>query len=204
MTYRLFIDSAKPEEWDRAKARGWLYGATTNPLIIQRAGRRVDMAMAAELVEAAKKRALQEMQLQVTGHTAEEFLASGRASVVTDHIERFTATGLKLRCGAEITADVIITATGLNLRIMSGVQLAVDGQPVELSTRLAYKGMMFNDIPNLALAIGYTNASWTPKCELTAAYVCRLLRFMDRHDYSACTPRRPAQALREIPAQNRR
>lgn len=79
MTYRLFIDSAKPEEWDRAKARGWLYGATTNPLIIQRAGRRVDMAMAAELVEAAKKRALQEMQLQVTGHTAEEFLASGRA-----------------------------------------------------------------------------------------------------------------------------
>ena len=126
-------------------------------------------------------------------------IREGRASVVTDHIETFTETGLRLKSGQHLDADIIVTATGLVLKLMSGLQLVVDGQPVELSKKLVYKGMMFSDVPNLAFAIGYTNASWTLKCDLTAEYVCRLLNHMDRRDYALCTPRVNDPDVREEP-----
>jgi cation diffusion facilitator CzcD-associated flavoprotein CzcO len=116
-------------------------------------------------------------------------IRAGRVSVVTDHIDTFTEDGLLLTSGEHLNADIIVTATGLVLRLFSGMQLVVDGAPVELPKTFVYKGMMFSDIPNLAFAVGYTNASWTLKCDLTAGYVCRLLNYMDQHDYDVCTPR---------------
>jgi hypothetical protein len=105
-------------------------------------------------------------------------LTSGAASVVTDTIERFTKTGVLLTSGQEVEADIIVTATGLELLFLGGIALSVDGEVVDPSTRLTYKGMMIEGVPNLALAIGYTNASWTLKCDLTCDYVCRLLNHM--------------------------
>ena len=116
-------------------------------------------------------------------------IRGGRVSVVTDQIDTFTERGLQLKSGEHLDADIIVTATGLVLKLMSGLQLVVDGAPVELSKTLAYKGMMYSDVPNLASAFGYTNASWTLKCDLTAEYVCRLLKHMDKHGYAQCTPR---------------
>ncbi len=129
-------------------------------------------------------------------------IKSGRATVVTDQIATFTPTGIQTCAGAELPADIIVTATGLNVRLMSGVQLVVDGKQVDLAKTLSYKGMMFSDVPNLASAFGYTNASWTLKCELTAQYVCRLLRYMDQHGYRQCTPRRRDPTMTEEPALN--
>ncbi|MBC7983118.1 MAG: NAD(P)/FAD-dependent oxidoreductase, partial [Candidatus Obscuribacterales bacterium] len=118
------------------------------------------------------------------------FLAikEGRASVVTDQIESFTATGLKLKSGTELAADVIVTATGLNLLVLGGAEFEVDGHRVDLALTMSYKGMMYSGVPNLASAIGYTNASWTLKCDLTCEYVCRLLNHMAKHNYKQCTP----------------
>jgi len=118
-------------------------------------------------------------------------IKSGRASVVTDHVAELTERGIRLRSGAELEADLIVTATGLVLKLLGGVQLTVDDRRVELGKSLTYKGVMFTDVPNLALAIGYTNASWTLKCELTAEWVCRLLNHMAAHAYDECRPRRP-------------
>ena len=126
-------------------------------------------------------------------------IRAGRASVVTDHIENFTETGLQLKSGEHLDADIIVTATGLVLKLMSGLQLVVDGAPVDLSKTMAYKGLMFSDVPNLASAFGYTNASWTLKCDLTAEYVCRLLNHMDRHGYAQCTPRVNDREVTEEP-----
>jgi cation diffusion facilitator CzcD-associated flavoprotein CzcO len=126
-------------------------------------------------------------------------IKSGRASVATDHIETFTEKGLRLRSGAELEADVIVTATGLNLLALGGMQLAVDGRNVDLAKTMSYKGMMLSDVPNLASAIGYTNASWTLKCDLTSEYVCRLLNHMEKHGYSQCTPRRTDPTITEAP-----
>jgi cation diffusion facilitator CzcD-associated flavoprotein CzcO len=116
-------------------------------------------------------------------------IRDGRVSVVTDQIERFTEAGLALKSGERLDADIVVTATGLVLRLFSGMQLIVDNASVDLPKTLVYKGMMFSDIPNLAFAVGYTNASWTLKCDLTAEYVCRLLNHMDQHGYAMCTPR---------------
>jgi monooxygenase len=116
-------------------------------------------------------------------------IRDGRARVVTDQIDNFTETGLQLKSGEHLDADIIVTATGLVLKLMSGLQLTVDGAPVDLSKTITYKGMMYSDVPNLASAFGYTNASWTLKCDLTAEYVCRLLKHMDQHGYAQCTPR---------------
>ena len=116
-------------------------------------------------------------------------IRDGRVSVVTDHIETFTEDGLLLKSGEHLHADIIVTATGLVLKLFSGMQLIVDNTPVDMPKTLVYKGMMFSDIPNLAFAVGYTNASWTLKCDLTAGYVCRLLNHMDHHGYGICTPR---------------
>jgi cation diffusion facilitator CzcD-associated flavoprotein CzcO len=126
-------------------------------------------------------------------------IREGRASVVTDRIETFTETGLRLESGENLDADIIVTATGLVLKLISGLQLSVDGAPVDLSKTMAYKGMMYSDVPNLASAFGYTNASWTLKCDLTAEYVCRLLNYMDRHGYAQCTPRANDPSLEEEP-----
>ncbi len=118
-------------------------------------------------------------------------LKSGQASMVTDGIETFTETGLRLTSGRELEADVIITATGLNLLVLGGMDVSVNGRPVDLPKTVTYKGMMFSGIPNLALALGYTNASWTLKCDLVSHYVCRLLGHMDEHRYRVCTPLAP-------------
>ena len=116
-------------------------------------------------------------------------IRAGRASVVTDEIVSFTERGLQLASGQELEADVVVTATGLNLLMFGGIALDVDGQPVELPSRMTYKGMMLEDVPNFAFALGYTNASWTLKADLTGEYVGRLLAHMDRHGHAICVPR---------------
>ena len=116
-------------------------------------------------------------------------LRHGRASIVTDQIETFTETGVRLRSGVELDADVIVTATGLNLRLLGGLDVSVDGEHVDFTKTFTYKGMMFSDVPNLAIAVGYTNASWTLKAELICRYVCRLLNHMERTGTRQCTPR---------------
>jgi cation diffusion facilitator CzcD-associated flavoprotein CzcO len=115
-------------------------------------------------------------------------IKAGRASMVTDRIERFTPTGVLLDSGARLDADIIVTATGLNLLAIGGISLTVDGEPVSLPERLAYKGMMLSRVPNFAFTIGYTNASWTLKADLVAEYVCRLLEFMETNGYAQCMP----------------
>jgi cyclohexanone monooxygenase len=122
-------------------------------------------------------------------------IRSGRASVVTDHIERFTPAGIRLRSGQELAADVVVMATGLTLKLFGGATLTVDGRVVDPSRAMSYKGMMLSGVPNCALAFGYTNASWTLKADLTAAWVCRLLRHMDaRGQAIAVAQRDPAVA----------
>ena len=120
-------------------------------------------------------------------------IRGGKVSVVTDHIDSFTERGIRLKSGDELAADLIVTATGLNLKLFGGVDVEVDGRRVEPSQSLVYKGMMVSDVPNLAFAIGYTNASWTLKCDLTAQYVCRLIRHMDESGKKTCVARRPAR-----------
>ena len=110
-------------------------------------------------------------------------IRDGQASVVTDQIDTFTETGMRLRSGAELEADVVVTATGLNLLVLGGIALTVDGRAIDFSQTMSYKGMMFSGVPNLALD-GYTNASWTLKADLMAEYVCRLLNHMDAHGYA--------------------
>ncbi len=115
-------------------------------------------------------------------------ISAGRAAMVTDTIERFTPGGLRLASGRELEADIVVTATGLNLLAFGGVDLVVDGEPVSLPEKLAYKGMMLSGVPNFVFTVGYTNASWTLKADLVAEYVCRLLKHMDRGGHRACVP----------------
>jgi cation diffusion facilitator CzcD-associated flavoprotein CzcO len=128
-----------------------------------------------------------------------EAICEGHASIVTDQIETFTENGIRLASGAELEADLIVTATGLNMLVFGGVELAVDGRRVELPERMTYKGMMLSGVPNLALAFGYTNASWTLKCDLTCEYVCRLLNYMDGHGYRECRPSERDPSMPEEP-----
>jgi len=116
-------------------------------------------------------------------------IKAGRAEVVTDRIERFVPEGIKLESGRTLPADVIVTATGLELQLLSGLALTVDGRPADPSKSMNYKGMMYSDIPNLASSFGYTNASWTLKADLTCAYVCRLLNTMRKRGLRQATPR---------------
>jgi cation diffusion facilitator CzcD-associated flavoprotein CzcO len=118
-------------------------------------------------------------------------LRRGTASIVTDRIVSFTETGIALESGAHLEADVVVTATGLNLLPIGGMELTVDAEPVQLSDRVSYKGMMISGVPNFAMTIGYTNASWTLKADLVARYVCRLLNHMDAAGYASCTPVAP-------------
>jgi cation diffusion facilitator CzcD-associated flavoprotein CzcO len=93
----------------------------------------------------------------------------------------------------------VVTATGLNLKLLGGAQLVVDGAPVDPPRTLSYRGLMISDVPNMAFAVGYTNASWTLKCDLVAQYACRLINYMDRHGYRQCTPRRNDPTVTEEP-----
>ncbi|MGR6319703.1 NAD(P)/FAD-dependent oxidoreductase [Micromonospora soli] len=119
-------------------------------------------------------------------------VSQGRAEVVTDTIDTFTERGIRLTSGAELPADIVVTATGLNLLALGGMRIAVDGAEVDLAQTVAYKGMMLSGVPNFAMTIGYTNASWTLKADLVASYVCRLLRHLDATGQQVVTPLAPA------------
>jgi len=116
-------------------------------------------------------------------------IKAGKATVVTDTIQRFTPGGIMLSSGQELKADVIVTATGLRVKLLSGIDPIVDGVEKKIANALQYKGMMFSDIPNLAFTFGYTNASWTLKADLVAMYLCRLLNAMKKRRVRQVTPR---------------
>jgi cation diffusion facilitator CzcD-associated flavoprotein CzcO len=115
-------------------------------------------------------------------------ISRGSATVATDTIDRFTEAGIKLDSGEELEADVIVTATGINLLFLGGIELIVDGREVDIPATMTYKGMMLSGVPNCAFTVGYTNASWTLKADLTSEYVCRLLAHMDAHGYTKSVP----------------
>ena len=118
-----------------------------------------------------------------------ETIKAGKASVVTDHIDRFVEDGILLKSGEKLEADMIVTATGLRVEFCGGASLSVDGRPVSFNERMFYKGMMLSDTPNFAYSFGYTNASWTLKADLTCSYVTRLLNHMDKTGTDYCVPR---------------
>ncbi len=126
-------------------------------------------------------------------------LGEGSAEIVTDRIATFTEGGVKLESGAELEADIVITATGLNLLFLGGMRLKIDGEEPDVSRALTYKGMMLNDFPNFAYTLGYTNASWTLKADLTCEYICRLLNHMDAAGYRVCAPTITDPAVTEEP-----
>jgi cation diffusion facilitator CzcD-associated flavoprotein CzcO len=115
-------------------------------------------------------------------------IASGRASVVTDELDAFTESGIRLKSGQHLDADIIVSATGLQMLALGGVQLAIDGKPVDQAHSFVYKGAMLSNVPNFAFCVGYTNASWGLRADLASTFVCRLLNHMDRHGYRTCVP----------------
>ena len=116
-------------------------------------------------------------------------LRSGRAQIVTEQIDTFTEQGVRLRSGQELTADTIVSATGLELQLFGGLQLVVDGRPFVAAESMGYRGLMLRDLPNAVMILGYTNASWTLKADLSSQYLCRLIRHMDAHGQRQVTPR---------------
>ena len=135
----------------------------------------------------------------VPDHDFFESIRSGKSSIVTDQIDSFTEKGVLLKSGEEIEADVIITATGLNLVLLGGAELVVDGRPVRISDTFSYMGMMYSDVPNLVTTFGYINASWTLRADLTAEYTCRIINHMDETGCRQCTPRLRSED-RDMPA----
>ena len=126
-------------------------------------------------------------------------IKAGKAEVVTDRIATFTETGIALESGRTLSADIVVAATGLKLKLLGGMAITVDGAPVDLARSMTYKGMMYSDVPNLATALGYTNASWTLKCDLTSSFVCRLLQYMDKKGFVSVVPRKSDPAVKELP-----
>ncbi len=126
-------------------------------------------------------------------------IKSGRAEVVTEQIKAFDETGIQLESGQHLDADLVVTATGLELQVLGGLEIVVDGRAVDMSRTMNYKGLMYSGVPNLASSFGYTNASWTLKCDLTCEYVCRLLNHMQRHGQTTCTPRNTDPSITEQP-----
>ncbi|WP_339692219.1 NAD(P)/FAD-dependent oxidoreductase [uncultured Parasphingorhabdus sp.] len=118
-------------------------------------------------------------------------IKSGKASIVTDQVEKFTRDGIKLKSGKMIKADIIVTATGLKMLTGGSAKISVDGQPVNFGEKINYKGVMFSGIPNFGMTMGYTNASWTLKADLTSEYVCRLVNYMDKNGTPIATPTLP-------------
>ena len=124
-----------------------------------------------------------------------ESIKSGKASIVTDHVDSFTKDGIRLKSGKTLEADIIVTATGLKMLTGGSATISVDGKLVNFGEKINYKGVMFSGIPNFGMTMGYTNASWTLKADLTSEYVCRLLNFMDRNGTPIATPTLPADGL---------
>lgn len=123
----------------------------------------------------------------------------GKADIVTDTIDRFTKTGIKLTSGEELAADIIITATGLNMQLLGGVRPTRNGEDIDLTSLMTYKGLMFSGVPNFAITFGYTNASWTLKADLVSEFVCRLLNYMDAKGFDFVEPQHPGGAVDELP-----
>ena len=124
----------------------------------------------------------------------------GKSSIVTDRIERFTDNGLQLKSGNHLDADIIVTATGLDLQMAGGVEVEVDGEPVDFGESITYKAMMFADVPNFAISFGYTNASWTLRADLTCEYVTRLLNHMEATGTEIAVPRLPEdEEIKRLP-----
>ncbi|RHW27310.1 NAD(P)/FAD-dependent oxidoreductase [Nocardioides immobilis] len=115
-------------------------------------------------------------------------LRRGEASIATDHIDTFTETGIRLRSGEELPADIVVSATGLQIQLAGGAELEVDGVPVETRERMLYKGVLMDGVPNSMFVIGYTNASWTLKADLASEYFCRLIKHMDAHGHDQVLP----------------
>jgi cation diffusion facilitator CzcD-associated flavoprotein CzcO len=126
-------------------------------------------------------------------------IKDGKASVATDRIDTFTEHGIRLESGSELEADIVVAATGLELLFAGGMDVSVDGEPVDLPSKMVYKGMMIEGIPNFAVAVGYTNASWTLKCDLTCDYVTRLLNHMRVTGLRQCTPVNRDDSLERLP-----
>ncbi|WP_306320321.1 MULTISPECIES: NAD(P)/FAD-dependent oxidoreductase [unclassified Streptomyces] len=124
----------------------------------------------------------------VPGGDLFKVLKSGKADIATDHIDTFTADGIRLKSGEELKADIVVTATGLSVRLMGGMDLTVDGAPVDVTNRVLYKAVLLEGVPNMSLVIGYTNASWTLKADLAADYTARLLAYMRRGGHDIATP----------------
>ncbi|MEQ3697307.1 MAG: NAD(P)/FAD-dependent oxidoreductase [Pseudomonadales bacterium] len=117
----------------------------------------------------------------------------GDVDIQTDHIERFTSSGLKLKSGEEIKADTVVTATGLNIKLMGGVDIIIDGKPIDFPNTVTYKGAMLSGVPNFCFAVGYTNASWTLKIGLLCEYFCRVFNHMEAQNFSKCVPEVPTK-----------
>jgi len=126
-------------------------------------------------------------------------IRKGQADVVTDTIEKFTKTGIKLDSGAELEADIIVTATGLNMQLLGGLTPTLNGEPIDLTKLMTYKGLMFSGIPNFAITFGYTNASWTLKADLVSEFVCRVLNYMDAKGFDTVVPEHPGASVDELP-----
>ena len=128
-----------------------------------------------------------------------ESLRAGTSSITTDHIENFTREGIKLKSGETLDADIVVSATGLDLSFFGNIQITVDNKPIRAGDTVNYKGMMFSGVPNLASSFGYTNASWTLRCDLTSKYVCRMLNYMTRKNYQRAMPTIEASDIDETP-----
>jgi monooxygenase len=126
-------------------------------------------------------------------------IREGKADVVTDTIDQFTETGVRLDSGEELQADIIITATGLNMRLFGGAAILRNGEPVDLTKSMSYKGMMLSGMPNMAFTIGYTNASWTLKADLVSEFICRVLNYMDANGFDNVVPEHPGGSVDERP-----
>jgi monooxygenase len=126
-------------------------------------------------------------------------IRQGTADVVTDTIETFTKTGIKLDSGAELEADIIITATGLNMQLLGGLVPTLNGEAIDLTSLMTYKGLMFSGIPNFAITFGYTNASWTLKADLVSEFVCRVINYMDANGFDTVVPEHPGASVDELP-----
>ncbi|OTG67446.1 flavin-containing monooxygenase [Acinetobacter silvestris] len=124
-------------------------------------------------------------------------LRSGKASVETDQIEQFTETGIQLKSGKHLDADIIVSATGLEIQILGGIKATIDGKPLNTSKHMLYQGVMVSDVPNMAMIIGYINASWTLKVDIAADYICRLINYMDKKGYDVVIPQGDATELLE-------
>jgi len=129
-------------------------------------------------------------------------IEQNKATIVTDHIDHFTQSGVALASGEHIQADIVVTATGLKMLFLGGIQLMVDGQEISGSELFIYKGFMCNNIPNMFASIGYTNASWTLKVDLSNQYACRLIDYMQKNNYQYCKAEVQGDGFEEAPLLN--